>query len=785
MQLTSGLFELLELEKNLFPYKELLSGGLGEKVLNSLSPAANFFALKQREALLKEWLNYVDLNGEFKFNASVEPVSQLFQNAKHSGILSGLELLKVRQILLCAKKIRDSLENVNDLKNIDALKRNLRDFNPEIDALNVIEDSGRLSDTASANLSAIRNELENLKHNAKNIANKLFDNPNILNMLQEKNLLWRDNRFVVLVRQEHINKFPGLAIEKSASGNSVYIEPSALSRVNNNLILKSRDERDEEHRILAELTKMILSRENAIIIAENTIGTFDLLNACYELVRNKKFVIPELADKKFFRLVGARHPMLREKAVAIDTECGEKFSLLVITGANTGGKTVALKTVGVLIILAWLGLPIPARDGTVIGNFDQIFADIGDEQSIEQSLSTFGAHLKKTIYILQNATENSLILLDELGSGTDPYEGAALGVAILENLRQRGIITLATTHHNPVKQYALLTDGVEPAAMEFDINTLSPTYKLLMGVPGRSNAILIARRYGMPEEILNLAQKNLDAREVTSEDIMSELNERRAALDRAEENFKATVNEAEELKRIYQARVKEIDIQRDKIMEAADRRAERVISHAEATSKEYLKELDETMKIAARKNLFNKKKEFKKIRGEIDTRRDKRIGREIENSPKPFEVVPGVTAQIAGSGLVGLVEEVKNGRAYMIAGAMRVEVPVENLIATDKKARVANPPVDTTKAIARVENVPSSIMVRGMYVGEAMPLVENYLDKAYRTNHTSVMVIHGRGEGILRREVHALCSRLAYVKEFRLGTESEGGYGVTVITFKK
>ena len=784
MRLDKSVFEILEINKNLLPFRENLRGELGELILSSLKPAENFEALQKREALLREWLDLTDHNGEFSFNASLEPVSPMFANAKRSGILSGEELLRVRLLLNTARHIRENLAKISgDYDNIESLRRELRDFTPELEALNVIEDSGRLSDNASPKLFNLRSEIEELKKRGRRIAQKLFEDSDIINMLQERSLSWRDGRFLLLVRQEYINRFPGLAVERSASGNSVYMEPKALSSINNSLIIKTRDEHDEERLILLALTRNILTRENAIINAEKVIGTLDLLCVCDYLIRNKKWVIPELTQQNFFRLVGARHPMLRDKAVPIDALCGENFSTLVITGSNTGGKTVTLKTAGVLIIMAWLGLPVPARDGTVIGTFDQIFADIGDEQSIEQNLSTFSSHLRKVIHILKYATSSSLVLLDELGAGTDPHEGAALGVAILETLKNTGCVTLATTHHNPIKQYALTTEGVETASMEFDIEKLQPTYRLLMGIPGRSSALLIAKRYGMPESVLKLAQGELDSRELTAEDIMSELNERKAALDNAEREFQATMQQAQDLKRTYQSRVAEIDYQRDKIMQAADRKAEKFIAKAEQTSKEIIQSMEEAARDAARRGYNVKRRELKTLRDVMNNRDKKRTEREIQNSPKPFEPAPGVTAMIAGSGIVGVINEIKNGRAYMTAGPMTVDVPISQLIATDKKAKVATPPVDTSK-LATVESVPPSIMVRGMLVAEAMPLVENYLDRAYRSNHSMVTVIHGRGEGILRREVAALCSRLSYVKSFRLGVEGEGGFGVTIVEFK-
>ena len=776
--------DILELDKNLLPFRENLRGELGERVLSALTPAEDYEILKLREKLLIEWLDLVDHNGEFKFNARLEAVSPMFAHAKKSGILSGEELLRVRLLLQSARHIREGLaEAAAKYRSVDDLRHGIRDFSPEIEALNVIEDSGRLADNASGKLSNIREEIENLKRNGRRIAQKLFDDPDIINMLQEKSLSWREGRFLLLVRQEYINRFPGLALERSSSGNSVYMEPRALSHVNNELIIKTHDEQDEERLILLELTRKILSRENAVINAEKIIGTFDLLCACDYLIRAKKWVIPELTQKKAFKLVAARHPMLKDKAVPIDASCGENFTTLVITGSNTGGKTVTLKTAGVMVAIAWLGLPLPARDGTLIGTFDKIFADIGDEQSIEQNLSTFSSHLKKIIYILNNASDSSLVLLDELGAGTDPHEGAALGVAILETLKDKGSIVLATTHHNPIKQYALLTQGVETASMQFDINKLEPTYKLLMGIPGRSSALLIARRYGMPESVIKRAQGELDSRELTAEDIMSELNERRAALDNAEREFQITMQQAEDLKQQYQSRVREIDVQRDKIMKAADRRAEKFIAQAEETSKEIIRSVEESARDLARQGYNVKRRELKTLRSVMEKRDRKRTEREIANSPKPFEPAVGVTAMVAGSGLIGIINEIKNGRAYMTAGALNIDVPLSQLIATDKKAKVASPLTDTSQ-LAKVESVPPSIMVRGMLVAEAIPLVANYLDRAYRANHSVVTVIHGRGEGILRREVHALCSRLSYVKSFRLGGEGEGGFGVTIVTFK-
>lgn len=788
MRVSPSVLELLEFKKALSPFYQRLRGELGERALDALSEpgglAEGFEALKRREALLREWLDLLDHQGGLQWNAGLAAVTPLFAGARRSGILSGEELVAVRAVLASARRVREGLADLGDNRPaLGALRRRVRDFTPLLEALSVVEDSGRLADSASPRLAAIRRELEALKRSGRQTAQRLLEDPDILNMLQERSLAWRDGRFLLLVRQEYINRFPGLTVERSASGNSIYMEPRRLSSVNNSLMMKTRDERDEERVILLELTRRTLERENAIAEAERVLGELDLLCACDALIRTAGWVIPDLAPGRSLSLVGARHPLLGKAAVPIDvTFVKGRFNVLVITGPNTGGKTVALKTVGVLLTMAWAGLPVPARDGTQVGCFDALYADIGDEQSIEQNLSTFSAHLRRIIAILRDATASSVVLLDELGAGTDPQEGAALGAAILETLRRRGALALATTHHNPIKQYALTTPGVETASVEFDAERLAPTYRLLMGVPGKSNALMIARRYGMPEDVLALAQEGLDARTASAEDLMGELNERRAALDQAERDFQARLQEAERLRQAYQDRVAEIDLQRDKIMEAADRRAERLLSRAEETSRGMLRGLEGAAKMAADREMNGRRQEIHKLRGEMDGRHARRVQREISRS-KPFTVEPGVTVQVAGSGIVGVVESVRNGRAVLSAGAMRLEAPLDQLLATAKKAKDAGLPLDTSKPIA-VESVPPSLMVRGMTVGEAMPLVESYLDRAYRSHHTSVTLIHGRGEGILRREVHALCARLKYVKEYRLGGEGEGGFGVTIVTFR-
>ena len=790
MHISESVLNLLEFKKSIFPFVENLRGELGQSAVDALALCKNMEQLENRQQLLRALADSSDRNGEWPWNPNAVCVSVFFPFAKKSGLLWGEELLKIRTLLQLAKQIRAVLSELQvHYPVFESLQKRIRDFEPELETLAVVEDSGRLADSASPKLQEIRGELEGLKRGGRKTASRLLEDSNILNMLQERSLAFREGRFLLLVRQEFVNRFPGLLVDRSASGNSVYMEPRLLSAVNNGMVLKVKDEQDEETRILMEITRQILARERAIVEAQNVLGEIDLLHSAREVIRKRRWTLPELTRKTQFNLVGARHPLLKDAAVPVDVHCGggggAHFTSLVITGPNTGGKTVVLKTAGLCVAMAWAGLPLPVRDGSSIGNIDALYADIGDEQSIEQNLSTFSAHLKNIIEILKAATSKSLVLLDELGAGTDPHEGAALGVAILETLKNSRVLTLATTHHNPIKQYALTTPSIETASMEFDIDKLAPTYRLLMGVPGKSNALLIAKRYGMPESVLELAYSTLKARDISAEDLMGQLNERKAALDRGERQLDDERAEMLRLKKIYEERVATLEYQKDKIMEAADKRASDLLAKTEATSRDLIKGLEEAAKSAAHKEFNSKRQDIQKIRKSLDARHAGRAQRELEkNKPPTFVLKEGVTVQVAGSGIVGVIESVKNGKARLAAGPMHLEVPLDQLFATQKTAKIALPPVDTS-SMMRAESVPSSLMVRGMNVDESLPLVSSYLDRAYRAGYSSVLIIHGRGEGILRREIHALCARLKYIAEYRLGDIGEGGYGVTVVSFKK
>ncbi len=697
-------------------------------------------------------------------------------------MLSGEEIAAVSRFLSLVRLTREHLLTfVREYSPFEAPARKLRDFSPESDALGVVDDSGRLYDSASPSLAKIRGEIDSLKRSIRRSAQKILDNPSLGHMLQERVAAFRNGHFVFLVRQEFVHRFPGTVVDRSSSGNSVYMEPSGLVPLNNRLALKGRDEQAEEQSILRALTRTLLEREKPLLEAQDVLADLDLFYAACEVMSRKKWKIPLRSEKALIHLREARHPLLGERVVPVTIRCGERFRSLVVTGPNTGGKTVVLKTAGVCVYLAWCCLPVPAEEESVVGNISSIFADIGDEQSIEQNLSTFSAHVRNIISILERADRNSLVLLDELGAGTDPQEGAALGIAVLDTLTKEKGLTLATTHHNPVKQYALTAPGVETASMEFDAETLSPTYRMLLGVPGKSNALLIARRYGMPERVIEKARTVLSEREVPVEDLIGELNERKAWLDREEEEITAMKKSLSASRNEYEEKLRQLGGSRDRILSGAERKAASILEKAEESSRELLRNLEEASRSAVHRQIHDKKESLRTERKRLEQRHENRLLRAAGEDSSPPS--PGDTVQIAGTEIVGVLEKIKGARAVVQAGAMTMDVDAKKLLKSSKKPKGI--PAPRESAPPAPERVPPSVMVRGMNVDEALPIVERYLDQAMRTGYDQVTVIHGRGEGILRREVHALCGRLKYVDSCRLGGPGEGGFGVSVVTFRR
>lgn len=777
---------------------------LGASRLASLEPAQDMEELIRRQALFAAIEEYRDTRGELPWSYKLSAVGGLIAEAKVSGMLLGIELLQIRRLMQGSTRLREALSEARgEWPIFSLLLRDLRDFEKDEEALSVIDEDGRLYDHASDRLRRLREGMRKVRDEIRRKGQRLIADPSVGNLLQERVLSLRNGRYVALVRNDALSGFPGLVMDRSSSGNSVYMEPHALVSLNNRYALHAEDENTEERRILYKLTERMLAKESQLLDAERALGQVDLFYALSEKIRRDRWHMPLLIKARAFRFNRASHPLLGGSAVPIDISCGETFRSLVVTGPNTGGKTVALKTAGVCICLGWLGFPIPAEENSALGTIDAIYTDIGDEQSIEQNLSTFSAHITQIKRILGKATEGSVVLLDELGAGTDPDEGAALGIAILEWLRTRRALVLATTHHNPIKHYALTAEDVESASVEFNANTLSPTYRLLVGIPGRSNALLIAQKLGMPAELLHRAKEALHHKEVSMEDIIGELQEKRSAIEQENKDLEEMRREIETLRAEYEKQRREIEEKRDKLIADADKKARGILENAETSARSLIKTIDAEARGAAQRKMEQTKKHFSKIQAQLEKREEERIERRFEPDERPPE--PGDSVIVAGTGAIGTLEKIQGDKATITAGAARMELPLKMLRAATKaetkaerkKERAADKTLPSLRSqeAGRIQvkfspppspaGIPSSIMIRGMTLDEAMPIVEQYLDRAYRAGYGEVTVIHGRGEGILRREVHTLCKNLPYVQNYRLGGEGEGGFGVTIVSFRK
>ncbi|MDD4160771.1 MAG: endonuclease MutS2 [Synergistaceae bacterium] len=778
-------YNSLEIKKIIQLISKHCRSEIGEEAAFAALPAQSLDDLRARHELFSSIEDYREKKGELPWQKGLASVTPILAEAEETGILTGEELLKIRHLIKLSMKIKEVLGSEKEKYPIFSLIiKDIRDFTKEIESLSVIDDDGRLYDSASEKLKSLREKIKELRETIRRKGHALINYPTISGMLQERVMTIRNERYTFLVRPDALSLFPGTVVDRSVSGNSVYMEPNSMVRINNEFTSCRNSEIYEEQKILRELTAIIQKKIKGILDAEKVIGTIDLFYALSEKKRLERWTMPELSSKTIFSFKKARHPLLFDKAVPIDIGCGDKYRILVITGPNTGGKTVALKTAGVCVILGWMGFPIPAAGGSVLGIVDELFADIGDEQSIEQSLSTFSAHVKNVTEILGRAGSNSLVLLDELGAGTDPEEGAALGIAILDWLREKKTLVLATTHHNPIKRFALAAPSVETASVEFDITTLSPTYKILTGIPGRSNALLIAGKLGMPTEVIKRAEKAINGKEISMEDLIAELHGKRSKLEKESIEVENSLKELERLKNNYEEKVREIEERREVLIAKADKKALNIVKNAEESAKALIKNIESAeVESAARRELEKKRSHFHKIEKSADQREEKKIT-EQSAAAKKEALKEGDTVRIIGTKGVASVLEVKGKKILVQAGAAQVEVPLNKLSLVPQKEIPKTPPPVQVR-VSRPKGVPSEIMVRGMTIDEAIPIVEQYLDQAYRAGYDSVTVIHGRGEGILRREVQELCKRTPYVIEHNLGGPHDGGYGVTIVRFRK
>ena len=722
--------------------------------------------------------------------SGVKDVRAALQRADMGGALNTRELLDIAGVLQAARCVRSyGTGERQDKTSIDylfsALQAN-RFLEEKI--FTSITGEDEIADSASSELASIRRLIRAASARVHDALQKIISSPSYAKALQEPIITMRSERYVVPVKAEHKGAVPGLVHDVSASGATLFIEPMAAVKANNELRELRAREKTEIERILAELSAECAAHREDISSDFDVLVRLDLIFAKAKLAYQLDAIAPELTDKQL-QLRRARHPLLpKDTAVPIDVSLGGEFDTLVITGPNTGGKTVTLKTIGLLCLMAQCGLHIPAAEGSCVPIFDKVLADIGDEQSIEQSLSTFSAHMVNIVNVLKECGDGSLLLFDELGAGTDPVEGAALAVSILESARARGCVIAATTHYAELKVYATNTPGVMNASCEFDVDTLRPTYRLLLGIPGKSNAFAISRRLGLPEEIIEDAGGRVGMTSAKLEETIEKLEKTRQILDRERTESARQLRQAEEeRKKAAQLRA-ELEIRLEKSEQKARREAERILSDARTVAESTFRELD-AMRSA--QNEENDHQRINAARAEIRRKLNETQDSLRRDEPAPEEkksaraVRVGDVVQIRSMGVKATVLAVSSDRMLTLqAGILRVTVREDEVLLLENEKPAVTVRTESRSTTLRQSAVSSELDIRGMETIEAIPVVERYIDSAVQSRLESVTIIHGKGTGALRAAVQQSLRRNKQVKSFRLGRYGEGETGVTVVELK-
>ncbi len=775
--------QTIEYDKVLQMVADRTSFPQAQELALSLRPAGS---RQEAEELLQETSDACRLSGGFGAPpfGNLRSVENALRRAQAGAVLTTLELLRVASVLHSIRSVLDWRDHSEGIETV--LDRYFNLLSPqkflETKITASILSEEEIADSASPTLQALRRKIAREEANIRERLDKMIRSPSTRKFLQEAIITQRNGRFVLPVKAECRSSVAGLVHDTSASGSTVFIEPMSVVEANNDIRVLRSKETAEIERILAELSAEAGAYADPICESCGVMTHLNVIFAKAELAFSMKASVPELNEEGIVFLRQARHPLIpSDKVVPTDIRLGEDFDTLVITGPNTGGKTVALKTLGLLTAMAMSGLLIPAGDHSRVAVFGKILADIGDEQSIEQSLSTFSAHMTNIISLLRETDENSLVLIDELGAGTDPVEGAALARSILEQLRRQGGRLAATTHYAELKSYALETDGVENACCEFDVNTLRPTYRLLIGMPGRSNAFAISRRLGMPQEIVDRASELVSGEDSRFEQVVSQLEETRSRLEQEQqeaERLNRTLREQEEEAREQAQKNRE---EQAAALEDARRQAQDIIAKARTQVYSLLDELEALKKqkevtAAQRAGLRAAIRSMENEADPVDLpQQDDYV------LPRPLK--PGDRVLIVDLNKEAVVEEVRKGTVLVQAGLMKSRVPVASLRLLEPKK--TPPPRSAVRTVRSEEHrAASEVDVRGQTAMDAILEVDKALDAALMQGLHQVTIIHGKGTGVLRREIQAHLKKHPMVRSFRLGVYGEGDSGVTIAELK-
>ena len=710
---------------------------------------------------ITKMMNSIDIIGSY---LSVEDLATLKKN------LTIFRISKSR-----AKNVRDKYKTIWNLFSDVEEVREIENFISE-----AINDEGILKDDASIGLRDVRRQKQNINANIKEKFDELISNKNTQNAIQERIVTQRNDRYVIAVKTDFKGLVKGIEHDRSATGSTVYIEPLNVVSLNNKLREYEAREREEIRKILLRITEIIKTKKEEILEIKEILEKLDFIDAKTTYSVNKKCIVPKIINKEYLKLVEARHPLIDENTVVpINFELGNPENIMLITGPNTGGKTVTLKVAGLLTIMALSGIPIPANEKTEVGYFHNVLADIGDEQSLEQNLSSFSGHVSKIKDIIEHASSKSLVLMDELGSGTDPMEGAAFAMAIIDYLNKKHVTSIITTHYSEVKAYAFNTTGIKSASMEFNVETLSPTYKLLEGIPGESNALIIARKYGISEEIIENAKSYISEDNQRVEEMLKSIKEKNDKLEMMHVQLEATRTELDKQKNIYKQKMIKLENEKNEIIKRAYEEADNYLKNMQAKAKNLIDKINSEE---------SKKEDAKNAQRSLNMLRESFITDKKKNVKEKKIITQNVDFAIGEEVLVKTMNQ--NGKILKIMPDNRIQVQtgiLKLVVSTDDIVKIQKKKTNKFKNFAslkRTSQVRGEIDLRGMNADEAIAELETYMDRAMLTGYHEIYIIHGKGTMVLRKKIHEYLRTSKYVTEFKDANQNEGGVGCTVVTLK-
>ena len=710
---------------------------------------------------ITKMMNSIDIIGSY---LSVEDLATLKKN------LTIFRISKSR-----AKNVRDKYKTIWNLFSDVEEVREIENFISE-----AINDEGILKDDASIGLRDVRRQKQNINANIKEKFDELISNKNTQNAIQERIVTQRNDRYVIAVKTDFKGLVKGIEHDRSATGSTVYIEPLNVVSLNNKLREYEAREREEIRKILLRITEIIKTKKEEILEIKEILERLDFIDAKTTYSVNKKCIVPKIINKEYLKLVEARHPLIDENTVVpINFELGNPENIMLITGPNTGGKTVTLKVAGLLTIMALSGIPIPANEKTEVGYFHNVLADIGDEQSLEQNLSSFSGHVSKIKDIIEHASSKSLVLMDELGSGTDPMEGAAFAMAIIDYLNKKHVTSIITTHYSEVKAYAFNTTGIKSASMEFNVETLSPTYRLLEGIPGESNALIIARKYGISEEIIENAKSYISEDNQRVEEMLKSIKEKNDKLEIMHAQLEATRAELDKQKNIYEQKMVKLENEKNEIIKRAYEEADNYLKNMQAKAKNLIDKINSEE---------SKKEDAKNAQRSLNMLRESFITDKKKNVKEKKIITQNVDFAVGEEVLVKTMNQ--NGKILKIMPDNRIQVQtgiLKLVVSTDDIVKIQKKKTNKFKNFAslkRTSQVRGEIDLRGMNADEAIAELETYMDRAMLTGYHEIYIIHGKGTMVLRKKIHEYLRTSKYVAEFKDANQNEGGVGCTVVTLK-